>query len=391
MDSINQHLKISKLIAKSIGGDIGPESQKELDSWLNESPENLRLFNRLRDDNNFKNWEEIYHRFSKEQSWQEIEPLLKGKAPSRNIWMISLKFAATLLLPLAIYILFKVGGQTTLPVETTKMVSFDPGQPRAVLLLDNGQTLDLENKDTTVNLDAGATDIHIADNKIEYTHKKKRNQSVQYNTILIPHRGEFFLVLSDGTKVWLNASTTMKYPVSFDGNTREVELSGEAYFEVSPDADRPFIVKTNHVQVEVLGTHFNIKAYPEDKLAQTTLSEGKVKVIANENEVILLPNQQANFVEGSRELNVQNVDAAVFTAWKNGKFMFVDERISYILNDLRKWYDFEVNYESDDLKDIRFSINVNRYEDLNELLKLIEATDKIKFSIEGNKINIHKR
>jgi ferric-dicitrate binding protein FerR (iron transport regulator) len=388
MDNINRHLRISKLIAKSVGGDIGKESREELDSWLNESPENLELFNKIKEDKNFKEWEDIYYRFGEKQSWKKMEPKLK-KGRSRNIWTIAAKFAAVMLLPLAIYLLFQLEKQQEVIEQPATVVQFEPGQPKALLLLDNGESLELENRDTLVNLNAGSTNIRIVDNKIEYTNRLKRTYKTQYNTIQIPHRGEFFLVLSDGTKVWLNASTTMRYPVSFDDETREVELTGEAYFEVHPDAEKPFIVKTNSVKVEVLGTHFNVKAYPDDALSQTTLSQGKVKVTSEDKELVLLPDQQANYILEGNQLSVKNVDASVFTSWKDGKFMYVDESISYILNDLRKWYNFEDLYEDESLKRVRFSVNVNRYENLNEFLRIIEATGKMKFKIEGEKIIIY--
>lgn len=388
MNDMNRHLRISKLIAESVGGDIGNDSQEELDSWLNESPENLELFNKIKEDKNFKEWEDIYYRFREKQSWKKMEPKLK-KGRSRNIWTIAAKFAAVMLLPLAIYLLFQLKKQQKVIEQPVTVAQFEPGKPKALLLLDNGESLELENRDTLVNLDAGSTDIRIVDNKIEYTNRIKGKRKTQYNTIQIPHRGEFFLVLSDGTKVWLNASTTMKYPVNFDDKTREVELTGEAYFEVHPDAEKPFIVKTNSVKVEVLGTHFNVKAYPDDALSQTTLSQGKVKVISEDKELVLLPDQQANYILEGNQLSVKNVDASVFTSWKDGKFMYVDESISYILNDLRKWYDFEDLYENESLKGVRFSVNVNRYENLNEFLKIIEATGKMKFKIEGEKIIIH--
>ena len=195
-------------------------------------------------------------------------------------------------------------------------------------------------------------------------------------------------VLPDGSKVWLNASTQLAYKSSLWSRERQVNLTGEAYFEVSKNG-QPFIVNANGMQVEVLGTAFNISAYPNEEY-QTTLVNGSVKVSAEKGEsLILKPSQQATIALGSNSIQVRTVDTSFYTSWVKGKINFKDQRLEDIMKTLSRWYDMNVVYENEKLKNIRFGCNLNRYEEITPFVKLLEKTEEVHVKIEGNTITFH--
>ena len=209
------------------------------------------------------------------------------------------------------------------------------------------------------------------------------------NTVTVPQGQRVHLTLSDGTKVWLNAKTKMEYPQSFKvSDQRIVKVDGEAYFEVSKTG-QPFIVNVNGMQVEVLGTTFNISAYPNEEY-QTTLVNGSVRVSAEKGEsLILKPSQQATIALGSNSIQVRTVDTSFYTSWVKGKINFKDQRLEDIMKTLSRWYDMNVVYENEKLKNIRFGCNLNRYEEITPFVKLLEKTEEVHVKIEGNTITFH--
>ncbi|HEY6900894.1 MAG TPA: FecR domain-containing protein, partial [Puia sp.] len=192
------------------------------------------------------------------------------------------------------------------------------------------------------------------------------------------------LVLSDGTQVWLNAQTTLTYPVSFTGKERVVKLTGEAYFEVAHDGTKPFKVVSNGQEVQVLGTSFDIKAYADEPVVQTTLLTGSVKLSASNNYVLLKPGQQA-VLENNKDFSVNEVEPSESIAWKNGYFLFKNEGIESVMRTIARWYNVDVSYEGD-VKKRRLGGTVSRYQNLDDLLKTIELTKSVKFKIEGRKV-----
>ena len=208
-----------------------------------------------------------------------------------------------------------------------------------------------------------------------------KSNKVAFNTIQTPRGGQYQVVLPDGTKVWLNAASSLKYPEVFMGNTRTVELSGEAYFEVSKNKAMPFHVKSKFQDVEVLGTHFNINSYMDEQTIKTTLLEGSVKVSNLKSLKILKPGQQsiAGISENSLIKLASEVDTDDETAWKNGLFQFNNSDLKIILNQLERWYDIKIDYASIPAK--RYNGMISRKVKLSEVLKMLEKTGNIKFEV----------
>lgn len=275
-----------------------------------------------------------------------------------------------------------------------------PGKDDAVLTLSNGQKIILnEASNGQVAQQSGITITKAADGTIIYNSNvstgKSEDGKMEYNTIATPRGGKYQLNLPDGTKVWLNAASSLKFPVNFAANERRVELSGEAYFEVSKNRQRPFHVKTTGQDLEVLGTHFNINAFKDEVETRTTLLEGAVKILpfnyhsnlANPVEAILKPGQQA--VLGSQGLNIVKADVGEVMSWKNGMFQFNDTELSSIMRQASRWYDVDVVYEGK-IPAIRFSGEVSRSVNAAAFLDMLKYLD-VKFSIEslgGNKRRI---
>jgi ferric-dicitrate binding protein FerR (iron transport regulator) len=235
----------------------------------------------------------------------------------------------------------------------------------------------------------GNTRIKIKDGKVSYDPSKASSAATVYNTITTSRGGQYQVVLPDGTKVWLNATSSIKFPVAFAGNSRVVEVSGEAYFEVAKNPSMPFIAKVKDVEVEVLGTHFDVMAYGEEGKIATTLLEGSVRVSRGREKYAIIPGQQAVWKEdGVFNLNT-DVDLEEVVAWKNGKFHFNNVDIKTIMRQIARWYDVDVEYENV-AADTRLGGIVSRKQDIRQLLDYFEITGKVKFRVEGKKIIVFK-
>ncbi|OKS85702.1 FecR family protein [Mucilaginibacter polytrichastri] len=258
-----------------------------------------------------------------------------------------------------------------------------PGGSRAILILANGQKIDLTKaKNGTLASQAGSVISKNASGQIGYTASKNNSTVVNYNIIQTPKGGEYQVVLPDGTKVWLNAASSLKYPTSFTSlKDRNVELTGEAYFEVAHNKQQPFHVKTALQSVEVLGTHFNIMAYPDEQTITTTLLEGAVKVSKEGNFKLLKPGQEA-LVEEDIKIRDADVDAAV--AWKNGRTYFKDANIPTMMRSLSRWYNIEVIYRGEIHNEL-FTGGISRKSNLSSLLKIL-SSGGIHATIEDHKL-----
>lgn len=248
--------------------------------------------------------------------------------------------------------------------------------------LSSGQNLDVEE---------GGTQISSQGTSLQYKESKESAAEVKYNTLVIPQGGQFSLSLADGTEVWLNAGTTLRYPTSFIGKERKVELTGEAYFEVTKNAEMPFRVLSGEQVVEVLGTSFNIASYQEDSSIYTTLVEGKVSVFLEKTPQVrktLLPEQQSIFVKGTDKINKRVVDVEQYIGWKDGWFYFKDESLESIMQTLSRWYDVEVRFKNEEAKKLQFTGKIKRYEDLKDVLNLLEKTNEVTFKIDRRYITV---
>lgn len=276
-----------------------------------------------------------------------------------------------------------------------------PGGNKAILTLANGKKISLTDANNgQIANQNGIKVTKAANGQLVYTIIDRSeslpgatgsNQinTLDFNTIETPKGGQYQVVLPDGSKVWLNAYTSLKFPVSFNNQKeRRVELSGEAYFEVTHNKELPFRVVTNRQTVEVLGTHFNVNAYADDAITKTTLLQGSVRVTAASSKVTLVPGQQAKL---TNTLDVSEANTTEAIAWKNGYFNFDDEKLENIMRSVSRWYNVDVVFEDQSLKKETFGAVTTRFANITTLLKMMEQTGDARFSIQGSTITVSKR
>lgn len=311
---------------------------------------------------------------------------------SFRLWKQVTVAASILLAVSAAILLMKPPAKSDNPIaKSTVAVQTDyaPGKNKAVLILSNGKKIDLNNAQNGSLAVDGQTAIQKTGNGQLVYAEQQGTQSLMttaINTLIVPKGGQYELVLPDGTKVWMNAESSLVFPVQFTGNKREVRLKGEAYFEVAKNAEKPFMVQLNKMQVEVLGTHFNIMAYDDEPLVQTTLLEGSVKLRSSNGQQILKPGQQGLMGAGNRfVVKTANVEQAM--AWKNGQFIFDDENMATISRRLARWYDISVTDLRQD-KSLTYTGSISKYKYASEVLNMLEMTGTMKYKITNGKVII---
>ena len=388
MNIFEKSEQIANLLIAERERELTAEEQLKLNEWLKEDKANKALYDSLKDETNIPKNLELLTGFNKDEAYSNF--IKRSKTPKvRSLYREVLKYAA-ILIPF-VFIAWFINQKNNTKEETQlAKTEIHPGTSKAILKLADGSIINLEDEKELV-AEFDGTIISNTNKEILYSAstKKIRARKLQYNTIEIPRGGEYQLVLSDGTKVWLNSSTTIKYPIAFAANSREVYLEeGEAFFEVTENLESPFIVHTSKMNVNVLGTSFNVRAYSDENQLTTTLVSGKVSINQSETgkEYTLIHNEQAILTDQGVDINC--VDVNTFTAWKNGRILFEENTLEEIFNELSRWYNINVNYARTEIKDLRFSIDVKRYDEFNEILEILELTKKVEFEIIENNLTI---
>ena len=260
-----------------------------------------------------------------------------------------------------------------------------PGSNKAILTLSDGSTIILDDtKNGRVAQQGGTQIAKLTNGQIVYNASDNKPAEVVYNSLTTPRGGQFKLTLPDGSEVWLDAASSIKYPTAFIGNERKVEITGEAYFEIAHNAAKPFKVSVNGMEVKVLGTHFNINAYNDEASVKTTLLEGSVTLTKGSAVTTLKPGQQAQLGNSGNIKVIDNVDIDQVVAWKNGYFSFNRSGLKTVMRQIARWYDVEIIYEGK-IPERQFGGKIDRNSNLSELLKILEES-KVHFSIEEKKI-----
>ena len=374
------------IIERKLEGVLSSDEEIRFREWVETSEENKIYFHKLETfykENGFV--KEITEQ-DVDMSWGKFaEQLKKEKRRKRRTlryWAIS-GVAACLLV--GVLISTWMGRDNSVPSEETKTIV--AGGSKAVLWLSNGEKVELEN-----NVDElKEASVRIVNSGSVLSFEKNQDTVLKgrvMNKVETPRGGEYGITLADGTRVYLGALSKIEYPVAFDGTKRVVKASGEVYFEVARDTAHPFVVEMTNLDVEVLGTSFNVRDYADEDYVEATLVSGKIKVNAGEESCILEPNYQAVLDKKNNTLETKEVDVSEFVDWKSGKLNVRNKRLEDILNRLSKWYDVYVFYVNEEAKDIRFYANIDRYSDMNELLDKFEKTGQVEFRVKGNVINV---
>ncbi|MFY0653206.1 MAG: FecR domain-containing protein [Cyclobacteriaceae bacterium] len=380
-----------EIIFRKFNGSISTEEEDLLNQWLQEDKKHQRYFeNALQYFENGSNFED--KQIDSNEAWAIITGKINkpGSRRSWKVFRVAASLAATVSLVFATIFIFNSIKEEVKPAPVAQKQVITPGESKATLILDDGTTYDLS-KGEKVQLKSGGAKIQSEGTRIEYSQDSQDSQKTTYNSLLIPKGGEFYVELSDGTKVWLNSATKFKYPTSFSEESRIVELSGEAYFEVARDENKPFLVTSGDQTIKVLGTQFNISAYDDDESIVTTLVEGKVNVFNNRNGQKgedLLPNAQSTMSKRTGEISQKIVDPNDFIAWKSGSFYFNDRSLEDMMKVLARWYDIDVFYDNDNTRQVKFTGGFKRYDQFESVKRLIEKTNEAKFKINGKAVLI---
>jgi ferric-dicitrate binding protein FerR (iron transport regulator) len=369
------------------GEALDDEALLIIDRWIRHSPDRETLVKEIQ--HLLEERGALKGRLEIEEAFRRVERAVRAARRKILVWRLGTAAASVLLL---------VGLSTLLwtpreeirekPARVETLSTIRPGETAAELLLPGGEARWLT--PGTIIRAEGAREIKTTDHTLVYAGEERKGTTSEYHELRVPSGGEYDLLLSDGTLVHLNAASTLRYPDRFAGE-REVFLTGEAYFEVASDAGRPFVVHAGGTRTHVLGTSFNVNAYPDREVVMTTLVEGRVRVECGEREYEIRPGTQVIYHRETGEATTRDVDVEMYTSWKDGYYIFEGMPLEELMNTFARWYNLRVAYESEGVKKIAFSGNLRRYDDVVPLLKKLEYTRDVEFIVEGNLVKIKKK
>ena len=367
-----------------VNGELEEEERLAVERWMKDKPENKEAYSNLEKDY-------LFIRCAEKEQKVNVDMrrliLLTRMRQARNR-KICLQMAASII----ILITTCVVCWFVAPFSDKNRISKDDRLAQSIisrvkLILSTGKEVDLTKKENIQEQDGSI--VTIDDKTLVYEQPLSVEEKPIYNKIVVPRGGEFFVELSDGTKVWLNAESELEYPVNFIAGERNVKLKGEAYFSVKRDSSRPFFVVSGDYRLRVYGTEFNLNTYHQECI-QVVLVNGVVGFKANSfaSEKRLKPNQLGEVNQITGEVKIKDVDVYPYIAWKNQCCVFVNERLESIMEKIERWYDVDVFFQNDSLKDIRFYGNIQRYSNIQELLFFLEKTSSIRFKVKDRTIVI---
>jgi transmembrane sensor len=384
----------AKIIFRYLRGDLSYDEQEQFRKWLDEDVANQQLLESLENEDTLTNDLQFLSSIDKDEAWENLvakinESSKQQVTPVIKYWKY---VAAAVVVGILSYVVVRDTykyersnlTKTELPVLKNDML---PGGDKATLTLGDGSVVSLEEMADGQVTEENGIRISKKNGQITYEIVNPVAQGeVVYNTIHTPMGGQYHVVLPDGTQVWLNSESSLHFPTLFAGSHRTVDLVGEGYFEVAKNREKPFLVQTQKMNVKVLGTHFNLMAYPNEPSSRTTLLEGSVEVSDGVQSKTIKPGQQVVTGDG---MPIKNVLPDEAIAWKNGYFQFDSKDLKTILRQLKRWYGFEIVNETV-VPNKHFTAYISRNTTLSQVLKMLEMSGELKFNIEGEKILIQE-
>jgi len=382
MDTNPYH--IADIIAKRFRNEsLDNHEQRALESWIDAHPKNKQLFDELlAQGGSMKlNWLDD---LDEESAWQRVEKKREKKRSHQFMWRVAATIAlvSSLCLSLWIYKTDFTAGEEQIATSQLDLNTDDvsPALLGAKIILANGKEVKV---DDTLNI---ASSSSIIENELDFSNESVTRELI-FHTLVVPAANFFKITLSDGTAVWVNAASELRFPEHFGDAERRVYLKGEAYFEVAKDTERPFFVETEEVDIRVLGTHFNVSAY--GKNVKTSLAEGRVKVINDAQSVVIVPGQSAEWNNKSIKVGKTNLQRDL--AWKNNVFYFKNDHIIHIANQLKRWYNIDISLSQDVPLTNTYSGEIGRDVNLSEVLTMLAFVSDLKFTLSNNKLLITKQ
>lgn len=385
----------AELISKYLSGDLSPGEQEEFRQWLDADAANGKLLAELENEEQLDRDLRFLSDVNSKAAWENVGSRINNPVPEPRlpVYLGYWKYAAAVLIfGLLSYAVFDAAYNpkgSVVVTEAKQAVGNDvlPGGDKATLTLADGSVVSLEEMENGTVREENGIRVSKKDGQIVYELMKQgNNTAVTYNTITTPVGGQYSIVLPDGSRVWLNSASSLHFPTAFTGQNRDVELTGEGYFEVAENEKMPFMVQAGKTNVSVLGTHFNLMAYANEGVTKTTLLEGSVKVGNGSSSRTIVPGEQALTGEN---VQVRTVDTEEAVAWKNGYFQFENEDLRTIMRQLKRWYNVDVDNEQQ-IPDKHFTAVISRNTNLAQVLRMLEMSGELEFKIEGNRITIQE-
>lgn len=380
--------RLKKIIVKDILGSASGEERRLLDEWRNQSEEHQRLYEKLVSGSFLEKAVSDNNKALRRREWKRLEARIVRRR-GRSVRLIRFRVvAAVCILALGIGAVGLWSNSRQDRSGSPLAGSIQIGSPKAIVELAGGQQF-LFNKDTTLRLEAQGIQLVSSRDTLDIIQPVIAGErGEEYNVVRIPHGGEYITRLPDGSVVHLNAGSELKVPVYFGTESREVWLRGEGFFEVVHRENLIFTVHTDKADISVLGTEFDVRAYTDEKEVVTTLVQGAVGVSSGRTYDRLKPGEQAR-IAGKGDVRVAEVDIYPFIAWKNGRMVFENERLEKIMAELQRWYDFELFYADPDVKEMHFTIDILKYEEISKVLNLMERVNKVKFTQKGRTVVVN--
>lgn len=381
--------KIDEKLLAYLLDELDDVGREEVELWLEESERNREYFREFQRIHLELQWG-VYAREVK-SDFNVMRKKLR-KRSSLRIWY-GVAAAMVILLSVGGMLLWDSEKVEEKSVQVAKKKTIQPGKSQAILVLSSGEEVAMGNVAQQLEEKDGTSVVVSETGRISYEAAEGNEVTAKdttrvMNRLVIPRGGEFNLTLSDGTRVWLNAETELRYPVQFNGKERVVYLKGEAYFEVAKNKKKPFLVQVDDMAVKVYGTEFNVNTYNK---IETVLVTGSVSMNQGGKEVLLKPNQKGVFDQVSGKITVADVDVLAYVSWKNGDFIFRNESLNSIMDKLSRWYGLEVLYQDAGLQEVRLSGNLKRYKDVRELFVSFEKISDARFKVQGNKVIVSSK
>lgn len=377
---------IIQLIQLYLVGDLCGEEKVKLEEWVSQDPSREKLFKEICNEKSVASDFGIYEKVNKDSAWEKV--ILKGNIKQKNNarrlgWY---KFVAAVMIPLMVVAVGYFIRETKQGIEPkdTEFASIEPGKSKAILRLADNRVIEItREQETRFDVAEGIAATNNLSGMV-YPEQVAMGKA-EYNVLEVPRGGEYTVTLSDGTVVYLNSGSELRYPVAFGAERRDVFLSGEGYFEVAKDAERPFFVNADKLKIRVYGTSFNVNTYNIANV-ETVLVEGKIGIQGNNAEYTVKPGQLALYNREKGTMEIRDVDVRPYVAWKEHEFMFDNESLEEIMNTLSLWYDVDVFFQTASLKQLHFTGHLGRYEEVSHILDAISGVTQVKFSVKGRTI-----
>lgn len=381
---LNQEME-ERLLA-FFNGELDEAAGEEIRQWADASPDNRAAYDAFLKDYLRLRWAQEDRHIQVSRAWQRISATTRGKR-QRRIYFTVAASIAILAVAAAVFLL--------LPKEADQPLaqsSIQPVKPQATLVLSTGKKIDLNQAHLPILEQDGSTVNIDTLSGLRYDTAAPQTTQLIYNKIIVPRGGEYFLTLADGTQIWLDAESTLEYPVQFNAPERRVKLRGKAYFSVTRDTAKPFLVEVDKFSIRVHGTEFNVNAHDAQRI-ETVLVNGSIgfKANAKSAEQLLQPHQLAMVNSLTGQSEIRDVNILPHVAWKNRNIVFANERLDNIMEEIARWYDVHVFFQNEELKALRFDCNMPRYSDIRELFFFMEQTSNARFYINDRTVIISKK